>query len=194
MGKHGQVSNKRPHSTICILTRAPIVLGISLSVTKDRKTRGHPLLLGYPRMLTVTLLVLIECRVSLQATQGLSQIASQSERGACPRGIHGPIDRMSRGCSGLSGLAGCDSMRDFVSRSSYLASEPGLIPFFFGVKLAGIDLFPLRCLHLCFLVVPRYVPTDSRNCRPLMYLYDCSSIFVFELSDLFGFLAPLNTP
>lgn len=148
MGKYGQVSNKNPHFTICILTAAPIVLGISLSVTKDRKTRGHPLLpLGYPKTLTATLLVLLECRASLQATQGL---ASQLERGACPRGIHGPIDRTNRGCSGLSDFGGCDSMRDCVSRSSYLASEPGFIPFFFGVELAGIDLSPLRCLAFVF--------------------------------------------
>lgn len=104
-------------------------------------------------MLTATLLVLLECRASLQATQGLTRAAAQLKRGACPRGIHGPIDLTSRGCSVLSDFGGCDSMRDCVSRSSYLASEPGHIPIFFGIELAGIDIFLCVVLHLCFLVV-----------------------------------------
>lgn len=53
------------------------MLGISPSVKKDRKTRGLLLLPhGYPKMLTATLLVLLECRASLRATHELAQAAS----------------------------------------------------------------------------------------------------------------------
>lgn len=83
-------------------------------------------------------------------------------------------------------------MRDSVSRSSYLASDSGLIPFLFGVKLARIHLFPLRCLVFVF---SSCAPTDTYrlkggNCHPIMYLYHCSSIFVFELAALSGFYWP----
>lgn len=72
-------------------------------------------------------------------------------------------------------------MRNGVSRSSYLASDSGLIRFLFGVELAGIHLFPLRCLAFVF---SSCAPTHTSRLEGGTVALLCTCTIVHQPSSL----------